>query len=394
MYFLNKIVMKNYVSLRFVFLLVSTSSFAQQETLKSKSYYSVDNLGRRMKFNLLDNNKFELVLSYGDYEVIKDSLLLKNKDGGKSVFEVQYIKNAKIKRDKIKVSFEEGSLLYGIYIGAQNGTDSIHYQKVSDLTGYDSNSDFNESFEMNRAQYFYFVSEGFDYEPRKIFKYEIPNAITELKVKVNYVLPNIAIKGYLDREKNELSIGAVDDNMIVFHSEEPIVDSGKSIILPLERKQVLSWTYPGKEDTDVASPEESDDLPKTDFKLNIAASLSEALQQTKAEGNKFLVVYADPKNTDAKAEFDFLIEKQERYIGYISNIYDPQYDLYNFYLASKEDESWLKKNKMTDSPILMVLDEKGTILAWAKSNLSPDKIDKFMYYDSFNGKLKITFFKE
>ncbi|MFH7003784.1 hypothetical protein [Flavobacterium bizetiae] len=385
--------MRNYVSLWLVFLLVSTLSFAQQETLKSKSYYSVDNLGRRMKFNLLDNNKFELILSYGDYEVTNDSLLFKNKDEDKSVFEVQYIKNTKIKRDKIKVSFEEDSSLYGIYIGAQNGTDSIHYQKVSDLTGYDANGDFNESFEMNRAQYLYFVNEGFDYEPKQIFKYEIPNAITELKVKVNYVLPNIAVKGYLDRKKNELSIGAADDNMTVFHSEEPIVDPGKSIIPPLERKQVLSWTYPGKEDTDVASPEENDDLPKTDFKLNIAASLPKALQQTKADGNKFLVVYADPKNTEAKAEFDALIEKQERYIGYISNTYDPQYDLYNFYLASKEDESWLKKNKMTDSPMLMVLDANGTILAWANSNLSPDKIDKFMYYDSFNGKLKRTFLK-
>ncbi|MFQ6600805.1 hypothetical protein [Flavobacterium sp. C3NV] len=386
--------MQNYWSFLLLFLFLSVPSFAQQETLKSKSYYSLDDSGRRMKLNLLDNNKFELVLSYGDYEVINDSLLFKNKDGDKSVFEVQYIKNAKIKRDKIKVSFEEDSSLYGIYIGTQNGTDSIHYQKVSDLTAYDSNGDFNESFEMNRAQYFYFVNEGFDYEPRKIFKYEIPNAITELKVKVNYVLPNIPIKGYLDSKKKELSIGEYD-NITVFYSDEPIVDPDKSIIPPLETKQVLSWTYPGKEETDgdAVAPEESADLPATDFKIEIAKSLPEALQQTKTDGNKFLAVYSDPKNAEAQAEFDNLIEKQQRYIGYISSTYEPQYDPFNFYLTSKEDESWLKKNKMTDSPVLMVLDEKGTILAWAKSNLSPDKTDKFMYYDSFNGKLKRTYLK-
>jgi len=386
--------MQNYWSFLLLFLFLSVSSFAQQETLKSKSYYSLDDSGRRMKLNLLDNNKFELVLSYGDYEVINDSLLFKNKDGDKSVFEVQYIKNAKIKRDKIKVSFEEDSSLYGIYIGTQNGTDSIHYQKVSDLTAYDSNGDFSESFEMNRAQYFYFVNEGFDYETRKIFKYEIPNAITELKVKVNYVLPNIPIKGYLDNKKNELSIGEYD-NITVFYSDEPIVDSDKSIIPPLETKQVLSWTYPGKEETDgdAVAPEESADLPATDFKIKIAKSLPEALQQTKTDGNKFLAVYSDPKNAEAQAEFDNLIEKQQRYIGYISSTYEPQYDPFNFYLTSKEDESWLKKNKMTDSPVLMVLDEKGTILAWAKSNLSPDKTDKFMYYDSFNSKLKRTYLK-
>lgn len=386
--------MQNYWSFSLLFLFLSVPSFAQQETLTSKSYYSLDDSGRRMKLNLLDNNKFELVLSYGDYEVINDSLLFKNKDGDKSVFEVQYIKNAKIKRDKIKVSFEEDSSLYGIYIGTQNGTDSIHYQKVSDLTAYDSNGDFNESFEMNRAQYFYFVNEGFDYETRKIFKYEIPNAITELKVKVNYVLPNIPIKGYLDNKKNELSIGEYD-NITVFYSDEPIVDSDKSIIPPLETKQVLSWTYPGKEETDgdAVAPEESADLPATDFKIEIAKSLPEALQQTKTDGNKFLAVYSDPKNAEAQAEFDNLIEKQQRYIGYISSTYEPQYDPFNFYLTSKDDENWLKKNKMTDSPVLMVLDEKGTILAWAKSNLSPDKTDKFMYYDSFNGKLKRTYLK-
>lgn len=78
--------MQNYWSFLLLFLFLSAPSFAQQETLKSKSYYSLDDSGRRMKLNLLDNNKFELVLSYGDYEVINDSLLFKNKDGDKSVF--------------------------------------------------------------------------------------------------------------------------------------------------------------------------------------------------------------------------------------------------------------------------------------------------------------------
>lgn len=388
--------MKYYLPLLLLFLLAYIPSFAQKETLEKKSYYSLDASGRRMKFNLSDNNKFEMVVAYGDYEIINDSILFKNRDGDQSVFEVQYIKSSKTKRDKIKVSFEKESSLYGIYLGTQNGTDSIHYQKVSNLAGYDSNGDFNESFEINRVQYLYFVSEGFDYEPKEIFKYKIPDAITELKVTINYIQPNIAIKGYLNRKKEKLSIGATNDNITIFHGEEPIVETAKSIIPPLERKQVLKWTYPGKETDDygdVAAPVESDDLPETDFKLKIAKSLPEALQQTKTDGNKFLVVYSDLKNPEAQTEFDFLIEKQERYIGYVSSNYDPQYDLYNFYLASKQDESWLKKNKMTDAPVLMVLDENETILAWAKSSLTPEKLDKFNYYDSFNGKLKRTALK-
>lgn len=397
MYFLNEIVMRNYVSLWLFFLLVSTSSFAQQETLKSKSYYSVDNLGRRMKFNLLDNNKFELVMFYGDYEIKGDSLLFKDSNVNFSFFEVQYLKNTSIASDKIKLSFQNDHGFYGLYLGTQDGTDPVQYQKISKLIEYNSEGEANESFDIKRTQYLYLISEGFDYEPRQIFKYEIPAAITELKINVNYAASGSnEFSSFYDKNKDQLLINSTRDVVTIFHPDEPVVESNNYIIPPLEKKAVLNWTYPGKDTDDygdVATPEENDDLPKTDFKLNIAASLPKALQQTKADGNKFLAVYADPKNTEAKAEFDALIEKQERYIGYISNTYDPQYDLYNFYLASKEDESWLKKNKMTDSPMLMVLDANGTILAWANSNLSPDKIDKFMYYDSFNGKLKRTFLK-
>jgi len=382
--------MKYYLSLLLLFLLAYVPSFAQQERPQSKSYYLLDEYGRRMKFNFLENNKFEMVTIYGDYEIINDSLLFKNNFVDKSVFEVQYVKNTKIKRDKIKISFEEDATLYGIYIGTQNGKDSINYQRVNNIIEYDSN--LNKNFEIDRTQYLYFVSEGFDYEPRVIFKYEIPAAITELKVKVNYLLPNTMIKGYLDRKKNELSIGE-NDLPAVFYSEEPNPVLDKSIIPPLEKKQVATWTYPGKEavdDFEAAVATDNDDLPETDFKLKIEKSLPEALQQTKTDGNKFLVVYSDPKNTEAQAEFDNLVKKQEQYIGYVSSTYEPQYDLYNFYLASKEDENWLKKNKMTDSPVLMVLDENGTILTSAKSNLSPDKIYKLSYYDSFNSKLKRT----
>jgi len=380
--------MKRYLFVALFFLFVQIPSFAQQESLQSKSYYLLDEYGRRMKFNFLDNNKFEMVTIYGDYQIINDSLLFKNNFVDKSVFEVQYVKNTQIKRDKIKISFEEDATLYGIYIGTQNGKDSINYKRVNNIIEYDSN--LNKSFEIDRAQYLYFVSEGFDYEPRVIFKYEIPASITELKVKVNYLLPNTMIKGYLDRKKNELSIGE-NDLPAVFYSEEPNPVLDKSIIPPLEKKQVATWTYPGKEaadDSEVAVATDNENLPETDFKLKIEKSLPEALQQTKIDGNKFLVVYSDLKNPEAQTEFDFLIEKQERYIGYVSSNYDPQYNLYNFYLASKQDESWLKKNKMTDVPVLMILDENETILAWAKSSLTPEKLDNFNYYDSFNSKLK------
>lgn len=397
MCFLNNLVMQNSLSFLLLFLFLNVPSFAQQETLKTKSYYSLDNLGRRMKFNLLDNNKFELVTFYGDYEVKGDSLLFKDSNADVSFFEVQYLKNTSIASNKIKLSFQNDHGFYGLYLGTQDGTDPIQYQKISKLIEYNSDGDANESFEIKRSQYLYLISEGFDFEPRQIFKYEIPNAITELKINVNYAASGSKeFSSYYDKNKDQLLINSTRDVVTIFHPDEPVAESNNYIIPPLEKKTVLNWTYPGKETDDygdVASPEEMDSLPETDFKLKIEKTLADAIRETKADGNKFLAVYADPKNTEAKAEFDNLVKKQAQYIGYVSSTYEPQYDLYNFYLASKEDESWLKKNKMTDSPMLMVLDANGTVLAWANSNLSPDKIDKFMYYDSFNGKLKRTFLK-
>jgi len=389
--------MQNYWSFLLLFLFLSVPSFAQQETLKSKSYYSLDDSGRRMKLNLLDNNKFELITLYGDYEVKGDSLLFKNSNVDVPFFEVKYLKKTSIASDKIKLSFQNDHGFYGLYLGTQDGTDPIQYQKISKLIEYNSDGDASESFDIKRTQYLYLISEGFDFEPRKIFKYEIPDTITELKINVNYAPSGIKeFSSFYDKSKNKLLISSTSDVVTIFHPNEPVADSNNSIIQPLEKKEVLSWTYPGKETDDygdVASPQEISDLPDTDFKLKIEKTLDDAIKQTKTDGNKFLAIYSDPKNAEVQAEFDNLIEKQQRYIGYISSTYEPQYDPFNFYLTSKEDESWLKKNKMTDSPVLMVLDEKGTILAWAKSNLSPDKTDKFMYYDSFNGKLKRTYLK-
>ncbi|MFH7016663.1 hypothetical protein [Flavobacterium sp. FlaQc-47] len=389
--------MQNYCYFLLLLLFLSVPSFAQQETLKSKSYYSLNDSGRRMKFNLLDNSKFELITLYGDYEVKGDSLLFKNSNVDVPFFEVKYLKKTSIASDKIKLSFQNDHGFYGLYLGTQDGTDPIQYQKISTIIEYNSHGDANESFDIKRTQYLYLISEGFDFEPRKIFKYEIPDTITELKINVNYAPSGIKeFSCFYDKSKNQLLISSTSDVVTIFHPNEAVADSNNSIIQPLEKKEVLSWTYPGKETDDygdVASPQEISDLPDTDFKLKIEKTLDDAIKQTKTDGNKFLAVYSDPKNAEAQAEFDNLIEKQQRYIGYISSTYEPQYDLYNFYLTSKDDENWLKKNKMTDSPVLMVLDKKGIILAWAKSNLSPDKIDKFMYYDSFNGKLKRTYLK-
>ena len=62
--------------------------------------------------------------------------------------------------------------------------------------------------------------------------------------------------------------------------------------------------------------------------------------------------------------------------------YHAEYDLFNYYLASDNDKKWLKTNKITDNPAVIVLNENGDILATSKSSLK-DKQAQFNYYDGF-----------
>ena len=52
-----------------------------------------------------------------------------------------------------------------------------------------------------------------------------------------------------------------------------------------------------------------------------------------------------PNKKTAKESFDFIIKDQETQTGY--NMYDKYnsvYDIFNYYLAGKDDKKWLKNN--------------------------------------------------
>ena len=69
--------------------------------------------------------------------------------------------------------------------------------------------------------------------------------------------------------------------------------------------------------------------------------------------------------------------------------YNPEYDLYNYYLATADDKKWLKTNKITANPSVIILNNNGEVLATAKSNFK-DKQYQFNYYDALYKKLQRT----
>lgn len=393
--------MRNFLSSTLVLFFVTSFSFVQAQTIEKGSYLSKDNdQGLNLKLNLLENNKYELVFLEGNYEVKNDSLLLKGNNRDGVIFNVDYTYNTPVSVGKLKVKFIE-SLYYGFYIGTQSGTDPVKYQRLSDIQLIDEETeDSSLNFEIDHAQFLYLVYEGYGSgTPSKILKFAVPNNATGVTIKYQPYSENTELKGFFDKKTNELTVFEISGkNPLVFQNtklvnQEPV----KTKLLPLESKSINDWTYPGKDEgiidnrgitVDGVAPEVYDVAPKVDFKLKAESFLADAIKVAKATDNKFLIVYNDIDNKSAQAYFDAFIKSQEETIGYnFYEAYDPLYDVYNYYLTNKNDKSWLKKNKISDSPSIIILDKNGNILATAKSNLI-DKQYQFTYYDALYSKLK------
>lgn len=378
------------------FCLISVS-FSQTKGIEKGSYLST-NKGQKIKLNLLDDNKYELVFYSGDYKIKGDSLVFTQTAKSGAAFDVAF-KNDK-KAEKVKITFLDPSY-YSFYIGTQNGTEPVQYQKITDIR-MKVDPDWvqtNLEFEIDRTDYLYLVYEDYQGES-KISKYALPKDVSEATIKYELdALGDLNISGYYDKKTNELMISEqAGKNPIAFVNAKDAQPDNVSKVIPLENKTVSNFTYPGKEaladngfSTEVSVDSAYVDAvatPKIDFKFKVENDLKKAISATATSKSKFLVVAVDGKNPSAKADFDTFIKDQETQVGYnMYEVYDPQYDLFNYYLATANDKKWLKTNKIQDNPSLVVLNGDGVILATSKSKLK-DKQYQFNYYDGFSKKLK------
>ncbi len=380
-----------------MFFCLISASFSQTKTIEKGSYLST-NKGQKIKLNLLDDNKYELVFYSGDYKIKGDSLLFSQTVKSGADFDVAFKndKNAK----KIKIKFLDPSY-YSFYIGTQNGTEPVQYQKITDIrTKVDPDWLKNDlEFEIDKTDYLYLVYEDYQGES-KLSKYALPKEVSEATIKYDLdVLGDINISGFLNKETNELMISEqTGKNPIAFVNEKDAQPDKTSKVIPLENKTVSNWTYPGKEalvkddfsaEVAVDSAYAETAAPvKIDFKFKVEGNLKEAINSTKVSKSKFLVVAVDGKNPSAKADFDAFIKDQETQVGYnMYDKYDPQYDLFNYYLTTADDKKWLKTNKITDTPCVAVLNTNGDVLATVKSKLK-ERQYQFNYYDGLYKKLQ------
>ncbi|MEN2399702.1 hypothetical protein GKZ90_0007930 [Flavobacterium sp. MC2016-06] len=392
--------MRNIVWSFLVIICVTLSAFSQTKNIEKGSYLSADK-GQQIKLNLLEDNKFELVFYSGNYEIKGDSLLfLKNKNA-KSIFDLDFKreKNAQ----KIKVKFQDSDF-YSLFIGTQKGSEPVVYQRLSDIkTKIDPAFEkLNVEFDIERADYLYLAYEGYAAET-KLSKYALPKDVSEVEIKFEpEIMGDLNLSGFFDKNTKELKISEKQGkNLLVFLNEKDAPPVKEPKVTALENQSISNWTYPGKNalaaddfgidppivDTTAVAVDAS---PKFIFKLNVENNLKNAIAKTKEAKTKFLVVYTDSKNTTVKADFETFVKDQESQLGYyMYDTYYPDYDVFNYYLATADDKKWLKANKISDNPSIIILNGDGEILTTAKSTLDEQKA-KFSYYDDFFKKLQRT----
>ncbi|KAF2079577.1 hypothetical protein [Flavobacterium sharifuzzamanii] len=402
--------MRNFIwSVSLLFAGISIS-FAQTNGIEKGTYLST-NKGGKIKLNLLDDNKYELVFYSGGYEIKGDSLVfLKSKNTVNNRFDLSFAKDKNAK--KVKIKFLNPSY-YSFYIGTQKGTETVQYQRVSDIKTKEDPEWTKDDleFEIDKTDFLYLVYE--DYNGKSdINKFALPKDVSE--VTINYdlaILNDLNLVGSFDKNTKELKISEQSGkDPLVFVNEKDQKPSKTSTVVPIEIQSIANWTYPGKDsdsyggfavdsvgsnliDTAAvagsAYPVDATvSYTKYDFKLKIEDNLKKAIESTKTASNKFLVVVVDSKNKTAKEGFDAFIKEQETQTGY--NMYDSYnalYDTYNYYLAGADDKKWLKNNKITNDPCVLVLNGNGDLLAIAKSDLTAQQY-QFGYYNDLYKKLQ------
>lgn len=387
--------MRNYIWSFLAFFCLMSVSFSQTKNIEKGTYLS-KNKGQRIKLNLLDDDKYELVFYSGEYKIKGDSLVFSQTKKGDDSFNLTFKNDKKAK--KIKIKFLDPSY-YSFYIGTQNGSEEVQYQKIADIKAKVDPEwkSIDADFEIEKADFLYLVYEGFDTDS-KIYKYALPKDVSEITIKYDFdVLGDLNISGFYDKKTNELKIsgpGGKDALVFLNAKDTPSVTNDENVAA-IEKQSIAKWTYPGKDDygasvivDSAVAAVDAYTSNKIDFKFKIENNLKDAIAATKNAKTKFLVVYSDTKNASAKADFDKFIKEQEEQVGYnMYDVYDPQYDIFNYYMATADDKKWLKANKLTDSPTVIVLNGDGDILTSVKSTLNDQK-SKFNYYDDFCKKVQ------
>lgn len=375
-----------FLSLVFFSLTFQAQVIVQPGTYKS----SGENLGVEIKINADDT--YELIMMSGKLVSKSDSIYLENKYKQESNFLVSQFENSKNSKT-IGISFNSkyiSSYYNPVYIGTQKSEKSpIEYKVIADYqiqeidsSGY-GNSYEDIVFSVDRVKYIYLVE-----EKNKIAtasKYEIKETVSNLEIVYSpYSLANINLRGYIKDDKFVISDGtsplifslnSTDNNKVSNTLNAVNTRKDSDFVAPVPLKSPDDYYY-------------GNDTANFDFKFTVDNSLKDALKTIQKTPNKFLVITYNPTSKNENEDFNNYLKSQEAIIK--SSMYDeyqPQYDLYNYYLASSKDENLF--DKKSKRPQIVVLNANGNKLYHTTGTLIENQ-DLFNYYSELSTKLPVA----
>lgn len=386
--------MKKLILLFILFL--GITAFSQQKIVESGIYKSTPE-NKYIFINISPDQTYKIfyILSEGKMENEKDSIVFNESLQDESNFKIKSIeKNTSI--NGLKLNFKTNYLTTyttEILIGTQLEEQStIKYHKLSELypledTAYDT---YPNEFSINieKTKYLYLIesdSEG----NTNIVQFEIPENINEIEVTyIQNSLNALKLKGYFHPNSKEL---IVSDGIspLIFKLENTIISSNSDVIAPIIINKEKNWFQKNgitSDFEDKHSNMEVDSVVEAyspyDFKYKIENNFNDALKSTAKSPSKFLVVIYDELE-NAQSNFNELIKKFESETSYnMYSEYNPDYDFYNFYFASKKDKDLLKKNNINSQQEVLFFNSDGLLLNHFNGNLQ-DK-NNFLDFYGYN----------
>lgn len=392
-------------SISALLILFSLFAFSQESIVPAGVYTAVSSNSQGIKLTVSEDNTFQLTIFKGTFEKENDTIYFHSENENKPNFEVEYVY---AKSDKIKVSFDKmiANDYYTTYFGTQKINDTEpKYEKLKQLLNIKNTSSFKSkredfSFEIDKSAFVY-LAENSMIGSTLIEKYEIPNGVSEIKIKkVSSVFKGVKLKGFYNAEKLEFIISE-GKSPITFVKEESSKEN-KNLVQPIEKLEKPGWSLQNDlsdsyDDFDVEMDstyvvEDYEDSPSYkppySFKHTVVKNYADALKSIDKSA-KFLVVSFDNQK-DAEKSFDDFIKKSEfEMSNFMYDGYNPKVDYFQYYLATEKDTKLLSKNKINKNPVLLFFNPKGELIYHTEGTLKQNK-RIFNVYNSIYGHLELT----
>lgn len=388
-------------------------------------YVSTTKNSDGIKLVFAEDNMYQISVFSGKYKIENDSIILNN-ENNENAFHILFEKGKKAS-NKLTIQVNPNSyyaLFSAEYLGIQkteNGEVEYkllkEYFNEQDLEEYSEsaykmiesvtengenkseNSEPKLSFQIDRAYALHFVK--YKDTKSKIEKYIIPNDVNVVDVTIsdNY-LTDLELSGKIEKDKSVIFL-TDGRNPLRFIKKSDL--KKPEYVLPNTKIAEKKWSYPGMKSRE--SYYDSDYTDSTavvtdsvysysdsryEFKANVEKNLKEALAHIQKDTTKYLITYVNFNDKKAASAFTDFINNYNENVSYeMYDSYNSEYDTYNFYLATKSDEAFFKKNNIKEKTIL-IMNKEGKIIA--SSTKSLDDISSVLNYDkrSILNKLKET----